>query len=176
MITDKKSPYRIVSEAQLRRLRSREDTLFARRTKASKEAFDKAQAMLLNGVPMPWMGDWGTSHPIFVSKAYGNRVIDVDGNEYIDFCLGDTGPCSAIPRRPPRKWYPNRFGRVSPPCCPQRGAWPSAGSWRRRFGLPYWQVAMTATEANRYVIRICRALTGRPKVLVFQRKLPRQPG
>ena len=47
--------------------------------------------MLLNGVPMPWMGDWGTSHPIFVSKASGNRVTDIDGNEYVDFCLGDTG-------------------------------------------------------------------------------------
>ena len=91
MITDKKSPYRIVSEAQLHRLRAREDALFARRTKTSREAFDNAQAMLLNGVPMPWMGDWGTAHPIFVSQASGNRVIDLDGNEYIDFCLGDTG-------------------------------------------------------------------------------------
>src|SRR6185437_3990268 len=91
MITQKKSPYRLITDKQLAGLRAREDALFQKRTRKSKETFDKAQEMLLNGVPMPWMGDWGTSHPIFVSKASGNRVTDIDGNEYVDFCLGDTG-------------------------------------------------------------------------------------
>lgn len=91
MITDKKSPYRMITDEQLAVLRAREDTVFNERTKKSKEAFDKAHENLLNGVPMPWMGDWGTEHPIFLEKAQGNKCIDIDGNEYADFCLGDTG-------------------------------------------------------------------------------------
>ena len=37
----------------------------------------------------------------------------------------------------------------------------------RRFGLPSWQFALTATDANRFAIRLARELTGRPKILVF---------
>ena len=37
----------------------------------------------------------------------------------------------------------------------------------RRFGLPCWQFALTATDANRFVLRLARQLTGRPKILVF---------
>lgn len=91
MITDKKTPYRIVSDEQLEKLVQRERQIFVERTVKSRETFRKAQGMLLNGVPMPWMGDWGTSHPLFVDTAQGNRITDIDGNHYVDFCLGDTG-------------------------------------------------------------------------------------
>jgi glutamate-1-semialdehyde 2,1-aminomutase len=91
MITDKKSPYRLVSDEQLATLKAREQILFEERTKKSRETFVSAHAMLLNGVPMSWMGDWGTTHPIFVESASGNQIKDIDGNEYTDFCLGDTG-------------------------------------------------------------------------------------
>ena len=74
MITDKKSPYRMITDEQLAVLRAREDTVFNERTKKSKEAFDKAHENLLNGVPMPWMGDWGTEHPIFLER---HREINV---------------------------------------------------------------------------------------------------
>ena len=80
MITDKKTPYRMINDEQLHKLRAREDKLFFERTAKSKEAFDNAQEMLLNGTPTPWMGDWGTQHPIFVSKASGNKLTDIDGN------------------------------------------------------------------------------------------------
>jgi glutamate-1-semialdehyde 2,1-aminomutase len=95
-------------------LLAREDALFQKRTRKSKETFDKAQEMLLNGVPMPWMGDWGTSHPIFVSKASGNRVTDIDGNEYVDFCLGDTGACLGTPRKQRPRPSRSRCGKGSP--------------------------------------------------------------
>src|SRR5512145_336823 len=91
MITDLKSAYRVVSDEKLAALKERENALFLQRTPKSAETFARAQAMLLNGVPMPWMGDWGTSHPIYTDRASGNRVVDIDGNEYLDFCLGDTG-------------------------------------------------------------------------------------
>ncbi|MFQ7103332.1 MAG: hypothetical protein ACLRQA_09860, partial [Anaerovoracaceae bacterium] len=91
MITDKKSPYRLVTDQQLAQLRAREDAIFNDRTAKSKAAFEKAHENLLNGVPMPWMGDWGTEHPIFLERAKGDKCWDIDGNEYVDFCLGDTG-------------------------------------------------------------------------------------
>ncbi len=91
MITDMKSGFRGVTDEQLTRLRAREDELYRQRTPKSRETFERAQANLLNGVPMPWMGDWGTSHPLFVESASGNRITDIDGNSYVDFCLGDTG-------------------------------------------------------------------------------------
>ena len=81
MYTDKRSEYRLVSDAKLAELREREDRLFAERTKKSRETFEKAHEMLLNGVPMPWMGDWGTKWPVFVKTASGNRITDIDGNE-----------------------------------------------------------------------------------------------
>ena len=165
MITDKKSPYRIVTDPQLARLRAREDDRFARRTGKSRQAFEKAQEMLLNGVPMPWMGDWGTSHPIFVSHATGNRLVDIDGNVYIDFCLGDTGAMFGHSPEATAAIVSQQVRQGITTMLPTTDALEIGKELGRRFGLPLWQVAMTATEANRYVIRTCRALTGRPKVL-----------
>lgn len=165
MITDKKTPYRLINDEQLQKLREREDAIFIERTKKSKEAFENAQEMLLNGVPMPWMGDWGTAHPIFLSKASGNRLTDIDGNEYIDFCLGDTGAMFGHSPEATAEIVSKQVRQGITTMMPTLDALEIGKELGQRFGLPLWQVAMTATEANRYVIRICRALTGRPKVL-----------
>ena len=165
MITDKKTPYRIITDPQLKTLRAREDLLFEQRTGQSKQAFDSAQEVLFNGVPMPWMGDWGTPHPIFVRQATGNRVIDIDGNEYIDFCLGDTGAMFGHSPQATVEAVSKQVRQGITTMMPTTDALSIGQELSQRFGLPLWQVAMTATEANRYVIRICRALTGRPKVL-----------
>jgi glutamate-1-semialdehyde 2,1-aminomutase len=165
MITDKKTPYRIVSDKQLSCLRKREDARFIERTKKSKETFEKAQKMLLNGVPMPWMSDWGTSYPIFVNEAIGNRLTDLDGNEYIDFCLGDTGAMFGHSPEATANIVAKQVRQGITTMMPTTDALEIGWELGSRFGLPIWQVAMTATEANRYVIRICRTLTGRPKVL-----------
>jgi glutamate-1-semialdehyde 2,1-aminomutase len=165
MITTKKSPYRILSAAQLARLRAREDALFAQRTLNSQQTFAAAQQMLLNGVPMPWMGDWGTAHPIFVDKAQGNRVSDIDGIAYLDFCLGDTGAMFGHSPAATVEAVTRQVQQGITTMMPTLDALAIGQELGRRFGLPLWQVAMTATEANRYVIRICRTLSGRPKVL-----------
>ena len=165
MITENRTPYRVVSDDKLAKLKERENSLFMERTVKSKEAFDKAQEMLLNGTPTPWMGDWGTQHPLFMERASGNRLYDVDGNEYIDFCLGDTG---AMFGHSPEATADAVCRQVR---CGITAMLPTLDSLEigkqlgERFGLPVWQVGMTATEANRYVFRICRALTGRAKVL-----------
>ena len=86
-----KIPYKLVTDEQLTALMNREVELFRKHTPASAKAFSQAQDVLLNGVPMPWMSDWGSPYPIFVDFASGNRITDIDGNTYADFCLGDTG-------------------------------------------------------------------------------------
>lgn len=165
MITDKKSPYRMIGDEQLQKLKKRENEKFQGRTKKSKEAFEKAQKMLLNGTPTPWMGDWGTEHPIFVDKAVGNHLYDIDGNEYIDFCLGDTGAMFGHSPEPTAQTVSEQARQGITFMMPTLDSLEIGVELGKRFGLPLWQVGMTATEANRYVIRICRALTGRPKVL-----------
>ena len=165
MITDNKTPYRMINDEQLHKLRAREDELFFKRTKKSKEAFDKAQKMLLNGTPTPWMGDWGTQHPIFVDKAVGNKLTDIDGNKYIDFCLGDTGAMFGHSPEATAEIVAKQVREGITFMMPTLDSLEIGLELEKRFGLPLWQVAMTATEANRYVIRYCRTLTGRPKVL-----------
>lgn len=165
MITDKKTPYRVIGDEQLQVLKKRENDKFLARTKKSKEAFAQAQEMLLNGTPTPWMGDWGTDHPIFLSKAVGNRLTDIDGNEYIDFCLGDTGAMFGHSPEATAEIVSKQVRQGITTMMPTLDALEIGKELGARFGLPLWQVGMTATEANRYVIRICRALTGRGKVL-----------
>lgn len=165
MITDKQTPYRMVNDEQLSKLRAREDAIFFERTKKSKEAFENAQEMLLNGTPTPWMGDWGTQHPIFVDTASGNRLVDIDGNEYIDFCLGDTGAMFGHSPEATAEIVSKQVRKGITFMMPTLDSLEIGKELGKRFGLPLWQVGMTATEANRYVIRICRALTGRAKVL-----------
>ncbi|WP_321530696.1 transaminase [uncultured Desulfuromonas sp.] len=165
MITDKKSPYRLVSDEKLVELRAREDALFLKRTPKAEETFNNAKKMLLNGVPMPWMGDWGTTHPIFVREAVGNRLTDIDGNQYIDFCLGDTGAMFGHSPEAVAEVVSKQVRLGITTMMPTTDALDIGTELGKRFSLPLWQVAMTATEANRYVIRICRTLTGRPKVL-----------
>jgi glutamate-1-semialdehyde 2,1-aminomutase len=167
MITDALSPYRLVTADRLARLNERETALFAQRTPKSKALFDAAHDALLNGVPMPWMGDWGTGHPLAVDEARGNRVVDVDGNEYLDFCLGDTGAMFGHSPEPTARAVEGQVRRGITTMMPGARSAHVGRELARRFGLPVWQAAMTATEANRYAIRLCRALTGRPKILVM---------
>lgn len=168
MITDKLSPYRLVTVEELAKLRARENEIFMKRTPKSKAIFDKAHENLLDGVPMPWMADWGTDHPIFLEKAKDARCYDVDGNEYIDFCLGDTGAMFGHSPDATAKTIAERAYMGITTMMPTEDALEIGKELSERFGLPTWQVAMTATEANRYVIRNARTLTGRPKILVMQ--------
>src|SRR5436190_560621 len=113
----------------------------------SLELTERARASLLGGVPMHWMVRWAGGFPVFAREAHGARFVDVDGHEYVDFCLGDTGAMTGH--------------------SPEPAVRAVAEQAARRFGLPFWQFALTATDANRFAVRIARAVTGRPKILVF---------
>lgn len=148
-------------------LLQQEVAAFTSRNPRSRAMSERAQAHLLFGVPLHWMTDWGTPFALQVAQAQGARLHDVDGHTLVDFCLGDTGAM---------------FGH-SPPVVAQALARQAAQGMTAmlasedaavvgellsaRFGLSHWQFAMTATDANRYVLRWLRAASGRSKLLVF---------
>jgi glutamate-1-semialdehyde 2,1-aminomutase len=119
------------------------------------------------GVPMHWMRDWSMPHPLVVDSAAGAVLRDVDGNEYADFCLGDTG--SMFGHSPPAvaEAIRRQAGRGLTYMLPSGDALAVGRLLVERFGLPQWQVATTATDANRCALRVARAVTGRPRILVF---------
>ena len=119
------------------------------------------------GVPMHWMRDWSMPFPFVVESAHGALLTDVDGNEYADFCLGDTGSMFGHSPPPVAEAITRQAGKGLTYMLPTEDALEVGRLLAERFGLPHWQVATTATDANRFALRVARAVTGRPKILVF---------
>jgi glutamate-1-semialdehyde 2,1-aminomutase len=143
----------------------RERDEFARRHPRSRQLHERARRSLLAGVPMSWMTMWAGGHPVYVAEAEGARLVDVDGNEYADFCLGDTGAMAGHSPQPVADALRTLPGLTT--MLPTEDAGWVGEELARRFGLPYWQFSLTATDANRWMLRMCRQVTRRPKVLVF---------
>ena len=133
----------------------------------SKALFERARQSLLGGVPMNWMVKWAGAFPPFVREAHGAEILDVDCHRYVDFCLGDTGamtghsPASTVAAV--RRQAAHGITLMLPS---EDSVW-LGEELQRRFGLPFWQFALTATDANRFSLRLARQITGRPKILVF---------
>ncbi|WP_373989172.1 aspartate aminotransferase family protein [Duganella sp. BuS-21] len=137
------------------------------RNPQSARLAEQAAQHLLFGVPMHWMNDWSTPFPLTVREASGARFRDADGNAYVDFCLGDTGAMFGHAPQPVAQAIARQSARGYTSMLPSEDAGPVAAELARRFGLPYWQFALSASDANRFVLRWLRAATGRSKVLVF---------
>jgi glutamate-1-semialdehyde 2,1-aminomutase len=146
-------------------LLDRERASFAEAHPRSRELHQRARASLLAGVPMSWMTMWAGAHPVYLAEAQGASVVDVDGNEYADFCLGDTGAMAGHSPEPTMAALRERAG-ITTMLPTEDAAWVGE-ELGRRFGVPLWQFSLTATDANRWLLRICRQVTGRPRVLVF---------
>ncbi|MBI4347700.1 MAG: aspartate aminotransferase family protein [Elusimicrobia bacterium] len=157
----------VLDRERLRRLMARETSSFARLHPRSGRLFRRARRSLLGGVPMNWMAKWPGGFPVFVKSARGARFRDVDGREYVDFCLGDTGAMTGHSPRPVVAAATRQLSRGVTTMLPSEDALWVGAELQRRFGLPYWQFALTATDANRFSIRLARLATGRSKVLVF---------
>jgi glutamate-1-semialdehyde 2,1-aminomutase len=155
-----------VDRDRLARLQAREDERFDREHPRSKELFKRAGASMLAGVPMHWMVEWASAFPVFVAEAAGARFTDVDGNEYVDLCLGDTGAMTGHAPAATADAVSDQIRRGTTLMLPTEDAIACAEEFARRFGLPYWQFALTATDANRFTIRLARQATGRSKILV----------
>ena len=127
----------------------------------------RAGDSLFGGVPMSWMMKWAGGFPVFAERAEGSTVFDVDGNEYADFCLGDTGAMTGHAPPAVATTAAEQSARAITTMMPSPDA-PAVGeALAERFGLPLWQVTLSATDANRFAIRMARQITGRPRILVF---------
>ena len=153
---------------RLPELLERERSTYRERHPKSAE-MHAASRHLLGGVPMTWMSMWAGGFPLTFRTAHGNRVVDVDGIEYVDFALGDTGAMAGHSPEPTVRAVTKRIGADGgiTTMLPTEDAEWVAAELARRFGLPQWSFTLSATDANRWALRLARLITGRPRVLVF---------
>lgn len=157
----------MTSRSALEALWARETARFTAEHPRSAALAGRLEAHWLHGAPMHWMTDWATPFPIFAEDGEGASLIDVDERAYEDFCLGDT---------------PGMFGHANPAIAaalseqarkgatfmlPTEQAVAVGHMLAARFGLPLWQTTLSASDANRALIRWARAVTGKRVILVF---------
>jgi len=155
-----------IARSRIRKLIAEEEKRFVGEHPRSKKLFKRSQSVLLAGVPMSWMVRWAGPYPIFAKYGRGARITDVDGNSYIDFCLGDTGSMFGHSPKAVVDAVTAQIKNGITMMLPTEDSIWVGEELGRRFGLPYWQIVMTATDANRYCIRYSRMATKRKKVLV----------
>ena len=157
----------MIDRGRLADLLLEEDRRFTDTHPRSAALAEQAQGPLLAGVPMPWMTRWAGAFPVHLDHASGARLVDVDGREYVDLCLGDTGAMTghALPQVTAAIAQRAQLGITT--MLPSPDAVWVGEELARRFGLPTWQLAMSATDANRFVLRFARYLTGRPRIAVM---------
>ena len=152
---------------RLESLRARETRRFAKSRPKAAAAAELAAAVWLEGVPLHWMKDWPMPHLPLITRAEGARIEDIDGFQIDDFCLGDTGSMFGHSPAPVAKAIRQQARRGLTYMLPNEAALEAGVLLSETFGPYRWQIATTATDANRFALRVARAVTGRPKVLVF---------
>jgi glutamate-1-semialdehyde 2,1-aminomutase len=157
----------VIARDRIAALQAREEAAFAAAHPRSRELFERAQEHLLGGVPMNWMRRWPGSFPLFVESAHGARNTCADGHSYVDLCLGDTGAMTGHSPPATIAAIADRAPRGLTTMLPDEDAIWVADELARRFGLLLWQIALSATDANRFALRLARHATGRSKILVF---------
>ncbi|MFY9886890.1 MAG: transaminase [Streptosporangiaceae bacterium] len=164
-----RQPAAAFSRARLAELISRERNLYRQRHPRSAAAHASGGDHLLGGVPMTWMRMWSGGFPLYLAAAGGARLTDIDGNDFIDFCLGDTGAMAGHSPAAVREAVALRYGDLggATTMLPTTDAAWVAAELTRRFGAAYWSFTLTATDANRWAIRLARQVTRRPKILVY---------
>ena len=158
-----------IDRSHLKKLTEIEEERFLALHPKSGELFAQAKKVMPGGVPMSWMAKWPGAYPIFVDTAQGARFTDVDGHEYVDLCLGDTGSMTGHSPAPTVAAIHAQLKRGLTAMLPTEDAVIVASELSRRFGLPLWQFTVTATDANRHVIRYSRLITGRSKIIVIDK-------
>jgi glutamate-1-semialdehyde aminotransferase len=157
-----------VAPALVRRLLDAELATFAERHPKTRALHERARASLLDGVPMNWMVKWAGPFPLFLASASGAHATCADGHDYADLCLGDTGAMAGHGPAPVIAAVERQLRRGITTMLPTEDAAWVGEELARRFGLPSWQFTLTATDANRFALRIARAITGRPFVAVHE--------
>ena len=159
----------MINRSNLTALRKIEDQRFLENHKKSGELFAIAKDSMPNGVPMSWMSKWPGAYPVFVEEAKGASFVDVDGNTYIDFCLGDTGSMTGHSPDATVSAIREQVGRGLSAMLPTKDAAVVSTELAKRFGVALWQFTVSATDANRHVIRYARLITKKSKIIVIDR-------
>ena len=158
----------VIDRMNLARLLEREREEYRTKHPTSAQLFESADN-LFGGVPMTWMNKWSGGFPLYLDTAHGNRITDVDGNTYIDFALGDTASMAGHSPKATGEAIVQRVvndGGLTTMLPTAEAQWVAA-ELTKRFGMPLWSFALSATDANRWAIRLARLATGRSKILVF---------
>lgn len=156
-----------IDRERLNQLLSAEELRFHQDHPKSYKLYQRACKSLHGGVPMLWMIRWAGTFPIFVDRGNGAHFVDVDGIEYIDFCLGDTGAMTGHAPSETVNAIAKQAKKGITYMLPTEDVIWVGEELQRRFGLPYWQFTLTATDSNRFAIRMAREITQRKYVLVF---------
>ncbi len=157
----------MISRTHLASLRVKEELRFLQLHPQSGIAFQAAKAHMPAGVPMSWMAKWPGAYPIFIKEAKGAHFSDIDGNTYIDFCLGDTASMAGHSPDATVAAIRAQVNRGISAMLPTEDATIVAKELANRFGLPLWQFTVSATDANRHVLRYARLITGKSKTIVI---------
>jgi glutamate-1-semialdehyde 2,1-aminomutase len=159
----------MIDRAHLKKLHAKEEARFVARTPKSGERFAEAKKVMPGGVPMSWMTKWPGKYPLFVASAKGAHFVDVDGNEYIDLCLGDTGSMTGHSPEATVSALKAQLELGMTAMLPTDDSVTVSSELAKRFGLPLWQFTVSATDANRHAIRYARLITGKKKIVVIDR-------
>jgi glutamate-1-semialdehyde 2,1-aminomutase len=161
-------PHVELDRQHVQKLLDRERVTYRERNPGSIALYESADN-LFGRVPMTWMNKWSGGFPLYLETAHGNRITDVDGHTYIDFALGDTAAMAGHSPEASVKAIVQRMqdaGGLTTMLPTADAQWVGA-ELTRRFGLPLWSFTLTATDANRWAIRLARLATGKSKILVF---------
>jgi glutamate-1-semialdehyde 2,1-aminomutase len=156
-----------IAAERVAELMERERIAFSQAHPRSRTLFDRSRHSLLGGVPMHWMAKWPGGFPIVVEDADSAHLRCADGHDYVDLCLGDTGAMTGHRPEATIAAIKAQLQRGLTTMLPTEDAPLVGEELTRRFGLPVWQFALTATDANRFALRLARQVTGRSIVLVY---------
>ena len=152
---------------RLREILARETAAFRAARPKTRQALEYGAGTWLDGVPMHWMRDWPMPFPIMAREAEGARLTDLDGHDFDDFCLGDTASLFGHSPKPVARAIRQQARRGLTYMLPNIDALAVGALLGARFGDYLWQIATTATDANRFALKVARAVTGRRKIIVF---------
>lgn len=157
----------MITDAAIDRIATREAEAFRKANPQSLALAKRAEANWFQGVPFHWMLDWPSPVPLVAASAQGATLTTVDGGTLDDFCLGDTASMFGHSPKPLANALAKQASEGLSYMLPTEKGVELGAMLAQMFGLPRWQVTTTASEANRAVIRWCRGITGRKKILIF---------
>lgn len=156
-----------IESSKINGIVEREESRYVAERPKSQALFERAKKSLLGGVPMTWMNVWPGAFPIFVKEGKGTYLTDVDGHRYLDLCLADTGAMFGYSQTAVFEAIKDQMPKGMAHMLPTEDSIWVGEELKRRFKLPYWQIVMTATDANRFAIHVAREVTGRKLILVY---------